>query len=196
MYFTKPNHVKKIDVMDYVYKEIRFGVEEKRAPTYAPYIQAFINHVVGERVMRIHAIREPSLFTPLFTRGPMLPEHGKNKGVQEESSHDSPRPSKKSNKKKGSKWQRAIKSIFLMCKSADAHAFEANERTKKLAREANARHREQGEQVVDGSSLDASELVSYDDPYASDEEEVQSQGGQGEDLPSASSDDSEDFEDY
>jgi hypothetical protein len=172
-------------------------VEEKRAPTYAPYIQAFINHVVGERVMRIHAIREPSLFTPLFTRGPMLPEHGKNKGVQGETSHDSPRPSKKSNKKKDGKWQRAIKSIFLMCKSADARAHEANERTKKLAREANARCREQGEQVVDGSSLDASDLVTYDDPYASDEDEVvQPQGGQGEDLPSASSDDSEDFEDY
>jgi hypothetical protein len=196
MYFTKPSRVKKIDVMDFIYSEIKFGVEEKRAPGYASFIQAFINRVVGEDVMRDHSVKSHGLFTPIFIRGPMLPEHGKNKDVREGPS--SPRPSRRSNKQKDSKLQRAIKSIFLMCKSADARAHEANERTKQLAREANARRREQGERVDDGSSLEASALVVYDNPYASEEEveEVQSHGAQGDDIPSASSHGSEDFEDY
>jgi hypothetical protein len=198
MYLTKPNRVKKIDVMDFIYREIKFGVEEKRAPAYAPFIQAFINHVAGEKVMEAHAVKEQSMYTPIFTRGPMLPEHGKNKGVQEESPNASPRPIKKTHKPKDSKWKKAIKSIFLMCKSADAHAFNANERSKRMAREANARRRAQGEHVVDSSSLEPSVLVEYEDPFTSGEEEVQSRGGRAtrDDIPSASSGGSESYSEY
>ena len=84
----------------------------------------------------------------------------------------SPRPIKKTHKAKDSKWKKAIKSIFLMCKSADARAFNANERSKRMAREANARCRSQGEHVDDSSSLDPSVLVEYEDPFTSGEEEV------------------------
>jgi hypothetical protein len=152
--------------------------------------------------MRNRAIKTPSLFTPIFTRGLSLPEHGKNKGPQEEISSESNPPIKKTHKKKDSKWKRAIQSIFLMCKSADARAFEANERSKKMAREANARRRAQGEEVLDGSDLEPSELVVYEDPYASGEEEVQPRGrnrnrdDDHEDIPSASSHDSEYHSEY
>jgi hypothetical protein len=170
LYYTKPSRVRKIDVMDFIYKEIYFGVMDKHAPAYAPFIQAFINHVVGEDIMRGRAVKEPFLFTPIFIHGLSLPEHGKNKGPQVETSSESNPPIKK--KKKVSKWKRAIQSIFLMCKSADARAFEANERSKKMAREANARRRAQGEEVVDGSDLEPSELVEYEDTYASGDEVV------------------------
>jgi hypothetical protein len=192
LYYTKPSRVRKIDVMDFIYKEIYFGVMEKCAPAYAPFIQAFINRVVGDTVMRERTIKEPMLFSPNFVRGPSLPEHGRDKGPQVEASSDSNPPIKK--KKKVSKWKRAIQSIFYMCKSADARAFEANERSKRMARAVNARRRAQGEDIVDGSSLEPSELVEYDDPYASGDEVVQPH--RRDDIPSASSHDSESHSEY
>jgi hypothetical protein len=131
--------------------------------------------------------KEPILFTPNFIHALSLPRHRKNKGPQVETSSESKSPIKTN--KKSSKWNRAIQSIFLMCKSADAHAFEANDRSKKMARAENTRRYTQGEEVIDGSDLESSELVVYDDLYANGDEVVQPRNR--DEIPSASFHDSE-----
>ena len=170
MYYTKPNRLRKIDVMDFIYNEIWFGVMEKRVPAYGPYIQAFINrvHYLDVNVMNGLATVDPDLYAPTFIEGPQIPEFAKNKGPVVEMPSSSCRvPIKK--KKKLSKWKRAVKGIFLMCKSSHIHSHEANERSKKLAREENARLRAAGQNVVDGSDLVASVLSEYENPYESGE---------------------------
>ncbi|KAM0871134.1 hypothetical protein ACQ4PT_039597 [Festuca glaucescens] len=137
MYYTKPSRVRNIDVMDFIYHEIR---------------------------------NEHELVAPSLLDGPAIPEDEEEVEQQGQPMPSTIRAPIKKKKKSLSKFKRAIKSIFLMCKSANARAFEANECTKRMARDENARRHALGEDVIDGSDLLPSQLVEYDNPYASGEE--------------------------
>ncbi|KAM0852938.1 hypothetical protein ACQ4PT_051410 [Festuca glaucescens] len=126
--------------------------------------------VVRAHIMQGRHIVEHELVAPALIEGPPIPEDVEEEGQHEQSNPSSSRVPIKKKKKSLSKFKRAVKSIFLMCKFVDARAFEANERTKRMTREENARHHALGEDVVDGLDLMPSQLVEYDNPYASGDE--------------------------
>jgi hypothetical protein len=117
MYYSHPDHQRKIDVPDYIYQELKRSVEKRFTPNYVAFVQRFIAYTVPAKKMIGSFVPHTTITLPLRGMTLDLPEmlgqpseHGSKRihGPTAASS-SSTRPPKKGVTK-------FFKSLFSMCK--------------------------------------------------------------------------------
>jgi len=180
MYYTKPDKQRKIDVMDFIYEEIRLGVSDRRVPAYSAYVHRFIRHALGDTVYKrvandrpiqrheLHAI--PLLDGPLPPGFPPPELHSTHQHVPSVSApggSSSTRPPSKKTKKGITKF---FTTMFSVCRDARTFSHNAQELAKENRRIQNADRRAAGHTVEDDDSLAPTQFVDVPMPDFSAEE--------------------------
>jgi hypothetical protein len=147
-----------IDVMDFLYNEIRLAMVDRRSLPLAPYIQAFVNRITGLDLPTnvIHPLYKPSIekiipgvttrdLRNMATRDPTPPPPRESRSIMA-----------------------ALKSIFTICQSNSTKVAKLNRRTKKNTLRLKELQRAAGSLTVspDGSELVPSDEEVFEDPFA------------------------------
>lgn len=170
-------------MVDFLYQEICTVVEGKRAPNYAPYIQAFINQAYTCSVMSAFLPAKHGRLQPHAKLDKYVdPNHPPPNGEAEASGSASACKRGKSAthtaytsapKSKRSFTYRAMKSIIGYVKAIHKCTFQASARSKKAVCMINEEHCKNGENIPAGSEDVHSVLKEFDAVFSSDDEVTQ-----------------------
>ena len=143
----------KIDVMDFIFEELRTAVYDKKSCIYGPYLQLLFDRVCGPAITSRYPLTEHIQFRPHLV--PKVTKRGSSSRPADTSAPSSSR--RAPSRKKGNAVVRALRALFCMSKDQTV-------RLKRIERRLKDEKRARGLVTPEGSECDETNYQQYEFP--------------------------------